>query len=194
MPDNPQLSFLSQPNQYSRLRFRSQEPQLELSVERLEQWKQQIADYQQQVRMAPATQGNLFAIPASHAEPEGIDPFVLRRSSFRFHTSPDSLQANEPVIYFVFDDAVPILLYIGQAVKAHQRWAGVHDCKAYVDNYICGSYRHRSKTAVCTAFWWDIPRASTPRLQLEAKLIAKWRSPFNKENRKYWATPFTRLR
>jgi len=190
-PDDSQLSFLPQPNQYSSWRFRSQEPQLELGIDRLQQWKQQIADYQKQVKIAPATQGNLFAIPNSHADPELIDPFSLTRSSFQFYTWPNSRQADEPVIYFVFDDQVPLLLYIGQAVKAHQRWAGVHDCKEYVDNYICANYQHQQKTAVCTAFWWNTPSAFKPRLQLEAKLIAKWRSPFNKENRKSWATPFT---
>ncbi len=133
-PDESQLSFLPQSNQYSTWRKRRLEPQLELSIERLQHWKQQIADYQKQVKMAPVTQGNLFAVPNTHVDPELIDPFSLTRSSFQFYTWPNSRHADEPVIYFVFDDQVPLLLYIGQAVKAHQRWAGLHDCKEYADN------------------------------------------------------------
>jgi len=133
----------------------------------LEQWKQAVCNYQQQVRTRPATQGNLFEIPTSPADPEAFDPFTLSRSSFRFYTWPDSRNANDPVIYFVFDDAVPLLLYIEQAVKALQRWAGAHDGKEYVDNYTCANYQHQTKTAICTAFWWDTPQAFKPRLQLE---------------------------
>lgn len=67
--------------------------------------------------MAPATQGNLFGISTSRADPEGIGPFALQRSSFRFHTWPDSRNTSKPVILFVFDAEVPLLLYIGQVVK-----------------------------------------------------------------------------
>lgn len=51
--------------------------------------------------MAHATQGNLFTILTSHADPEVINSFTLDRSSFRFHTWPDSRNASDPVIYFV---------------------------------------------------------------------------------------------
>jgi len=37
----------------------------------------------------------------------------------------------------------------------------------------------------------QLPVSSTrPRQQLEKSLIAKWRSPFNKENWNFWGTPF----
>lgn len=112
-PDESQLSFFPQSNQNQSLRWRSLEPQLELSLDRLQQWKQAIRDFQHQVKNCPATQGKLFELPASHTNPEAIDPFALQRCSFRFHTWPSSRDANDPVIYFVFDDVVPILLYIG---------------------------------------------------------------------------------
>jgi len=108
MPDNFQLSFLSAPNQYSSLRFRSQEPQLEMSAERLQKWKQLVGDYQQGVRVSPTTQDTLFDLPRNHADLELIAPFALTRSSFQFYTWPNSRHVNEPVVYFVFDDQVPL--------------------------------------------------------------------------------------
>lgn len=193
MIDDEQLSFLFLESKTNDLRFRSQEPQFEISRERLKKWKRAIAQYQYQIRIAPTTQGNLFELTGSHADPETIDPLSLQRHNLRFFESPQSRQLDHPVIYFVFDDAAGLLLYIGQAVNAHQRWSGEHDCRTYLDHYFSANYRHKIKTAICFSFWWDTPAQFKPRLQLEAKLIQKWRSPFNKENRKYWATPFTSL-
>jgi len=123
MPDNFQVPFLSAPSQYSNLRFRNQEPLLEIGIARLQQWKKQIANYQKQARIAPAKQGNLFTIPNSRTVPELINPFTITRSSCQFYAWPNSCHANEPVIYFVFDQVL-LLLYIGQAVEARQRWQG----------------------------------------------------------------------
>jgi len=192
--DNEQLSFLPQSTETNRLRYRGLEQQHELSASALQQWKAAILDFQRRVRATPTTQGTLFDLPPAHADPEGIDPFTLKRSNLRFAEWPESHNANDPVIYFVFDDAVPLLLYVGQAVKATQRWEGPHDCKEYVAQYLSANYRHSQQSAVCISFWWDTPAQFKPRLQLEAQLISKWRSPFNKENRRYWGTPFTDIR
>lgn len=193
MNGDKQLSFLADGEQTTGMRFHSQEPQLGLSRKRLEAWKQRIAQYQEKVRTGSTDQGSLFELPSSHADPEKIDPFALKRYSFRFFESPLGCESTEPIIYFVFDDAVGLLLYIGQAVDAYQRWSGDHDCRSYLDQYLSVNYQHQVKTAICFSFWWDTPAAFTPRLQLERALILKWRSPFNKENRKWWASPFTRL-
>ncbi len=41
-----------------------------------------------------------------------------------------------------------------------------------------------------TTNWWEAPIATKPRQQLESALIAKWKSPFNKQNWDVWGTPF----
>jgi hypothetical protein len=85
---------------------------------------------------------------------------------------------------------VSLLLYVGETVKANQRWKGVHDCKRYVLNYRDLHTKHNIETAINTAFYWDIPAEVRPRQQLESALIERWRSPFNKENWSFWGTPF----
>ena len=60
----------------------------------------------------------------------------------------------------------------------------------YVLNYQNLHRKCGLPTAVNTAFWWDTPADMKQRLGLEAELIARWRSPFNKENWRFWGTPF----
>ena len=95
-----------------------------------------------------------------------------------------------PSLYFVMDVQVPLLLYVGETVKANQRWKGVHDCKRYVLNYRDLHTKYGIETAINTAFYWDIPAEVRSRQQLESALIERWRSPFNKENWSFWGTPF----
>lgn len=73
-PDPSQLSFLPQPDQNQPIRFRSLEPQLELSQERLQQWKQAVRDFQQQVRTGSTTQGTLFDLPSHQVDLDRIAP------------------------------------------------------------------------------------------------------------------------
>jgi hypothetical protein len=166
-------------------------PELAMEQENLEDWKQAIASYQQEIRIhQPTEQGMLFSMERTTANPEAIDPFYLKLHNFFFFERPASHLPAQPCIYFVIDIAVPLILYIGETNKANQRWKGVHDCKRYVLNYRHLHHRYGLKTAINTAFYWETPAATRPRQKLESALIYKWRSPFNKENWEFWGTPF----
>lgn len=173
---------------------RDQSSTYQMDGSRLQTWKQAIAMYQKQVRQfqinAQSAQGDLFDLPPAHCDPDLIDPFSLKLYPFEFYKQQFD-GAGEACIYFAIDNAVPLVLYIGETIASDRRWKGVHDCKRYVDNYInlhnaCSTYR-----AVCMAFWWDAPKHTKARKQLESSLIAKWKSPFNRENWELWQTPFT---
>jgi hypothetical protein len=166
-------------------------PELDMAREKLQDWKGAIATYQQEVRASQSMeQGTLFALERTTANPEAIDPFYLKLHNFFFFERPASHLPAQPCIYFVIDMAVPLILYIGETCKANQRWKGVHDCKRYVLNYRQLHHRYGLKTAINTAFYWETPQATRPRQRLEAALIYRWRSPFNKENWEFWGTPF----
>ncbi len=175
--------------------FRVQTPQqqyaLEMDAQALHQWKAAIASYQGQVRTSqPSQQGTLFQVPQATVDPEQIDPYALPLHNFLCFQWPSDRNPNEPCIYFVLDLCGPLVLYIGETCKANQRWSGQHDCKRYVQNYQNLHYQYGLKTAINTAFWWETPTAPRPRQRLEASLIARWKSPFNKENWQHWHTPF----
>ncbi|NET37765.1 MAG: GIY-YIG nuclease family protein [Cyanothece sp. SIO1E1] len=155
------------------------------------QWKLNIATYQQRVRSSqPEEQSCLFEPDPLTATPNTIDPFYLKLNNFCFFEWPASKYPSKPCIYFVIDVNVPLILYIGETCKANQRWKGVHDCKRYVLNYRELHFKHDTPTAINTTFYWDAPIADRLRLWLEAGLITRWRSPFNKENWHFWGTPF----
>jgi hypothetical protein len=157
----------------------------------LQCWKAKIADYQQQVRCCPpVAQGTLFEVPRSAVDPDAIEPFYLQPYNFFFFEKPADQHPGKPAIYFVIDATMSLILYIGETVKANQRWKGIHDCKRYVLNYRQLHFQYGLETAINTAFYWDTPAALRSRLQLESALIYKWRSPFNKENWEFWGTPF----
>jgi hypothetical protein len=166
-------------------------PALEMDLEALQEWKRAIARYQQEVRHNQVEQqATLFADQPSHTNPLAIDPFFLQQYNFFFFEQPASKHPSKACIYFVIDTSVPVILYVGETVKANQRWKGVHDCKRYVLHYRELHYRHRLDTTINTAFYWHAPTATHPRQQLESALIERWRSPFNKENWTFWGTPF----
>lgn len=150
----------------------------------LMRWKSQIYDYQQRVRESePVQQTTLFDLTPSHCDPDKIDPFALRLHPSEFYRLPDN--DSEACLYFIIDNALPILLYVGETKRTpSQRWKGVHDAKSYITR------RYRLDVAVVAAFWWDVPVDTRPRQQLESALIQKWRSPFNKENCERWGQPF----
>jgi hypothetical protein len=95
-----------------------------------------------------------------------------------------------PCFYFVIDNILPIVLYVGESYKSNQRWKGVHDCKRYVEKYHDLHCKHGLERAVSIGFWFDTPADRTARLNLELSLILRWRSPFNKECWKWWGQPF----
>lgn len=150
-----------------------------------------VSGYQDEVRFSPVQeQGLLFDGVASTVKAEAIDPFSLYLYNFFFFEQPAHQHPDKPGLYFVMDVQVPLLLYVGETVKANQRWKGVHDCKRYVLNYRDLHTKYGIETAINTAFYWDVPAAVRPRQQLELALIERWRSPFNKENWNFWGTPF----
>lgn len=160
----------------------------------LQSWKEAISKYQDSITvMIPAVQTTLFDMPSSHCDPHAINPFKLPIQPAEFYRSPNA-DSGDACIYFVIDLInelqSPVLLYIGETIRSHQRWKGLHDCKRYILNYRELHTMHNLPTQVVMTFWWDAPLATSPRQQLERTLIEKWRSPFNKENWSLWGTPF----
>jgi hypothetical protein len=170
----------------------------EISPEALTAWKRRIFQYQQQVKVNPTQQGNLFEenlfelMPTAMdtVDPEAIDPFTLPQQNtefWRWKVEDGGVAA----LYFVIDYELPILLYVGETVKSNQRWKGEHDCKRYLLNYRQVHYQHQLSSTLGIGFWAQAPVQTRLRQQLESALIFKWRSPFNKENWRFWGTPFT---
>lgn len=160
------------------------------SVAELRAWKQRVWQFQQAVRDAPtAAQGDLFAIAAQPTWVETLDPLTLPQRNAEFWRGQFS-DAGTAALYFVVDHTLPILLYVGETLKANQRWKGTHDCKRYILNYIATHRAQDLPVAVNIGFWPHAPEDRKARQQLESELIYKWRSPFNKENWRFWGTPF----
>lgn len=186
-----QGSLFSEATQRNRLHDSS--PIYTMGSQSLQSWKQAIAKYQSAITKAiPVHQTSLFDLPSNHCDPHAIDPFKLPIQPAEFYRLP-SPDSGDACIYFVIDFTkleLPVLLYIGETCRSHQRWKGVHDCKRYVLNYRELHTTHNLPTQIVMTFWWDAPSATRPRQQLERTLIEKWRSPFNKENWNFWGTPF----
>ncbi len=171
---------------------------LTLCASELQSWKQRLVNFQTQLQAAPQpTQGSLFS--TADVEPtdqplNSIKPFELRRQNTEFWRWQFD-DVGVPAMYFVIDYAAteqndPLLLYIGETIKSNQRWKGVHDCKRYLTNYQQAHYDATLKSELAIAFWPQAPTDRQARQKLESQLIYKWRSPFNKENWRYWNTPF----
>ncbi|MHC5916364.1 MAG: GIY-YIG nuclease family protein [Nostoc sp.] len=162
---------------------------LVMSLEALLKWKAQILDYQQRVRESkPPLQVTLFDIAPNHCDPERIDPFKLHLQPMAFYRMPTD--AGSAAIYFVIDNAMPLLLYVGETCHSGKRWKGEHGCKQYLDSYHSLHHHYGLQREVSIAFWWDAPTDRRSRQELELSLILKWRSPFNKENWERWGQPF----
>ncbi len=215
MPNDKQSFLLSdsamQAASYST--YENFQPQLSVSTRELQAWKKRIISFQTHLQRAPiAEQGDLFqaAHVASHqANHEGgndiistLDPFNLRRQNTEFWRWQFD-DVGVAAMYFVIDYAASadsnqasnpesnrLLLYIGETVKCNQRWKGEHDCKRYLLNYQQAHYEHGLKSELGIAFWPHAPAERQPRQALESGLIYRWRSPFNKENWRFWNTPF----
>ncbi|NJL39720.1 MAG: GIY-YIG nuclease family protein [Leptolyngbyaceae cyanobacterium RM2_2_4] len=170
-----------------------QEGFLEMGCAALQSWKQRIFQYQRRVKISPAAeQRTLFdaVVPGlAQLDPKCINPFSLPQQNTEFWRWKAADQGTA-ALYFVIDYELPILLYVGETVKSNQRWKGVHDCKRYLLNYRQAHYRHQLTSMLGIAFWAEAPVATRPRQRLESALIEQWRSPFNKENWDFWATPF----
>lgn len=160
-----------------------------MSADALLKWKAQIFDYQQKITESkPPQQTALFDLAPNHCNPDAIDPFTLSLQSMAFYRMP--ADAGSAAIYFVIDNAIPLLLYVGETRRSGKRWKGEHGCKRYLDSYHSLHYHYGLQREVSIAFWWDAPVQTKPRQQLEQALIHKFKTPFNKENWERWGQPF----
>ncbi|WP_269623348.1 GIY-YIG nuclease family protein [Prochlorococcus marinus] len=100
-----------------------------------------------------------------------------------------------PAIYLVMDKPINldshILLYIGETIAADKRWKGDHDCKGYLQSYSESFQKVNLGTNLSIRFWTDVPTDTKARRKIEKELIHRWLTPFNKETRGVWNTPFT---
>ena len=160
-----------------------------LSAAELTAWKQRVQQFQQTVKSgAGETQGTLFET-AIAAPADDLDPFTLPQRNAEFWREQFTDTGNA-ALYFVVDHKADLLLYVGETVKANQRWKGTHDCKRYILNYVSAHRATQLPVQVNIGFWPYAPAGRKARQALESELIRKWRSPFNKENWQRWATPF----
>jgi hypothetical protein len=175
-------------------------PVCPLSEEALQAWKHRIVTFQHQVKTDElAQQGNLFdnlvegtladRVSFEGADLDSINPFTLPQQNTEFWRWKIE-DVGVAALYFVIDDQDAVLLYVGETVKSNQRWKGEHDCKRYLMNYVSAHRSLNLPVKVNIRFWAKAPVQTRPRQRLEAALIRKWRSPFNKENWKFWGTPF----
>ena len=177
------------------------QPRMTLGSLELTAWKQRILSFQTQLQLAPTMQqGSLFdtstvaSAEATFDAANGLNPLTLRRQNTEFWRWQFD-DVGVAAMYFVIDYAAsdegdPLLLYIGETVKSNQRWKGEHDCKRYLLNYQQAHYDNALDSELGIAFWPCAPVERQARQRLESSLIYRWRSPFNKENWRYWNTPF----
>lgn len=175
-------------------------PALTLTASELQAWKQRIMGFQtrlQAPQLAPQ-QVSLFDVPVEADLASTVKPFALRRQNTEFWRWQFD-DVGVAAMYFVIDyvaadtvtdDGAALLLYIGETVKSNQRWKGEHDCKRYLLNYRQAHYDNGLKSELGVAFWPHAPIERQRRQKLESDLIYRWRSPFNKENWRFWNTPF----
>ncbi len=149
----------------------------------LKRWKDRIHTYQQSLKDHPE-QSHLFA-PTSPLP----NPFDCPRQNTQFWRWKAS-DAGVSALYFVIDYEINLLLYVGETLQSDARWKGSHDCKRYLLHYQQAHYNLDLPTQLGIAFWKDAPSHTRDRQRLESELIHRWRSPFNKENWTFWATPF----
>jgi len=160
-----------------------------LTASELAAWKQRVHNFQQTVKTGAATtQGTLFEM-AIASPADDLDPFTLPQRNAEFWREQFT-EAGNAALYFVVDHEANLLLYVGETVKANQRWKGTHDCKRYILNYVSAHRAVNVPVQVNIGFWPYAPADRKARQALESELIRKWRSPFNKENWRRWATPF----
>ncbi|ESA35132.1 hypothetical protein N836_13500 [Leptolyngbya sp. Heron Island J] len=162
--------------------------QIALGRQELTAWKARVATFQTAVKTEPVMeQVSLFEATPEPAET--INPFTLPQQNTEFWRWQFS-DVGVAALYFVIDYQSELLLYVGETVKSNQRWKGEHDCKRYLVNYRQAHYHHNLESQLGIAFWRHAPAERRPRQAIESALIYKWRSPFNKENWKFWGTPF----
>jgi hypothetical protein len=146
---------------------------LKMSEGMLRAWKERVARFQG---------GLLEPVP---------NPFAMLSYPLEFYRKQIGHQlADDPCIYFVIEPQTQLVLYIGETKRAEQRWLGQHDCKRYLANYVAVHHALNTQVEIHCVFWWQASADRHDRQKLEAELIHRWKSPFNKENWRLWQTPF----
>lgn len=196
-PQQQQLSLFSNTEEFSlspiqELEKRKIQYQNQMSATQLQQWKLRVLKFQGKVRNNPAPQQTSLLFDLStQATAEDINPFALKLHPFEFYRSLDT--GDKVCFYFVIDSTLPLLLYVGETEQtAKQRWQQ-HDCQQYVSRYVELNRQYGFDVKVGTAFSQDAPYDRHQRQKLETELIYRWRSPFNKQNWKFWGQPFGKL-
>tara|TARA_Y100001968_G_scaffold284359_1_gene283670 strand:+ start:3222 stop:3821 length:600 start_codon:yes stop_codon:yes gene_type:complete len=171
-----------------------QETYLEKTV--ILQWQRNIIDYQSKLFRNEYQNLNQSSLFESNSKElfEIFNPLELTPLPMSFWRWPNSNHTGA-AIYFVIDKMMNhkenIVLYIGETLSADKRWKGAHDCKSYLANYSEKLQKANLSDNLSIRFWFDVPRDTKKRRELEQKLIQTWLPPFNKETRGYWSTPFT---
>lgn len=167
-----------------------------MSKKHLLRWKERILRQQQRARQATAQQTTLFSLPqTTWNTPDDIDPFTLRQHPADFYRRPEPPEPidniNQGCLYFIFDMAVPLLLYHGETqLTPTKRWKGVHDCRSYLMRYIELHRAYDLPVAPTSAFWYGIPPNKKILREWERHLIYKFFPPFNKESWSTYGQPF----
>ncbi len=177
--------------------YKNFQPPTKVGLCELKVWKQRVIAFQDQ--LSPTEQqGSLFESSSGDTTlndlVSAIAPFDLRKQNTEFWRWQFD-DVGVAAMYFVIDYAStahsnPVVLYIGETIKSNQRWKGEHDCKRYLLNYRQAHYDNGLTSELGIAFWPEAPGDRKARQQLESALIRHWRSPFNKENWRFWNTPF----
>ena len=161
--------------------YRVEQPKELMSKDALLKWKSGVFKHQQRtLNTAPPEQTSLFDPPKSHCDADSINPFALKLHNAQFYKLKAKKYQEKVCIYFIIDNALPLLLYVGETMQtARQRWNGVHDCKDYVMNYVELHRKYKLEVKMCSAFWYDTPENRKGRLKLESALIKRWESPLD---------------
>lgn len=190
MEQQPEL-FSTQ--NFSKSSWERRKDDLEMSRDQLIQWKQRILNYQKHIPYQIPTQQNSLFESESISTADKINPFVLELHNWQFYRMPWT-STKSCCLYFIVDLAWSLVLYIGETKQsAHERWgrSGVnHDCDNYIKSYIQLHRDYDLAVRVATSFYYEVPNNTRQRQKIESELIHKWRSPFNRENWKWWGQPF----
>lgn len=181
--------------------YKNFQPPAKVGLTELKAWKKRIIAFQAQLSATEQQnieqQGSLFG-SGDHSTlsdlVSAIAPLELRQQNTEFWRWQFD-DVGVAAMYFVIDYASsahssPVILYIGETIQSNQRWKGEHDCKRYLLNYRQAHYDNGLASELGIAFWPEAPCDRKARQQLESALIRHWRSPFNKENWRFWNTPF----
>lgn len=160
----------------------------------LQESKLRVFKFQQDEKEDNLTGGqtNLFDITSLPSEckldPYTINPLSLPTKPLKFYREVD--QFDGACIYFILDQALPLILYIGQSQNCCKRLrtlnyssSGAHHRKKQIDSYQQLNQNSGISSSISIARWdFPILLKEKYRLELEQSLILKWHPLFNKQN------------